>query len=121
MLHADIVLHCTDACCGTHTACTLSISREWCIMSLTKVGKRIMLIKRSPALTWCGIILVLTIFLALVLPVNYATLHRLHISLAIYHEAILSLLIPIGIIWFSAFYAYEKTGQYADTLRKTDE
>jgi len=80
-----------------------------------------MLIKRSPALTWCGIILVSTIFLALVLPVNDATLHRLHISLAIYHEAILSFLIPIGIIWFSAFYAYEKTGQYAETLRQTDE
>lgn len=80
-----------------------------------------MLIKRSPALTWCGIILALTILLALVLPVSDVTLHRLHISLAIYREAILSLIIPIGIIWFSAFYAYEKTGQYADTLSKTDE
>lgn len=80
-----------------------------------------MLIKRSPALTWCAIILVLTAILALVLPVNTVALHRLHITLPVYREAVLSLLLPLGIIWFSAFYAYEKTGQYAEALRKTDE
>lgn len=79
------------------------------------------MIRRSPALTWYAIIVAITIVLALVLPVNPITLHRYHITVLEYREAILTIIIPYIVIWFAAFFAYDKANRYAQAIKKSTD
>ena len=55
------------------------------------------------------------------LPPDPQTLHQLHISSVAYRVAIFGLLVPYGIIWYAAFYAFSKIRDYADTIRGFDD
>ena len=79
------------------------------------------MIRRSPALTWYVILVCATVLLALVLPINPTVLRQFHITPLEYREAIVTILVPYVIIWFSAFFAFDKLSQYAEKLRKADE
>lgn len=79
------------------------------------------MIRKLSPLTWFAILLALSAILALALPPNPTTLTMLHISPAIYRAAILTLILPYAVIWFSAFYAFDKLHQYAQKLHHTTE
>lgn len=79
------------------------------------------MIRRTPALTWYAIIVAVTIVLALILPVDTMTLHKFHITVLEYREAIITIIIPYIIIWFAAFYAYDRADAYAQELEGTGE
>lgn len=76
---------------------------------------------RFRAVTWYILLLSATVILALVLPPSEQTLRMLHISALAYHEAIVTLILPYAIIWFSAFYAYDKLHQYTHAISGTAE
>lgn len=73
------------------------------------------------ALMWYTILITTGAVLALALPPNPASLHMLHISENEYRLAIFTLILPYALIWFSAFYAYEKLEHYAQKLAGTRE
>ncbi len=77
--------------------------------------------KKSPAIVWFVVLLLVGAGLALALPANMATLHALGINEVTYRLSILSLIVPYGVIWFAAFYAYAKLEQYARKLENTRE
>src|SRR6266496_2296176 len=68
------------------------------------------------ALQWYAILLVVATVLALTLPPDPATLQTLHISTPEYRLTIVTLLLPLAVIWFAAFYAYAKLKDYAKHL-----
>lgn len=77
--------------------------------------------KRRSAMVSFIILFVITVILALVIPPNPDTLHLLHITPGIYKFIVLTLLLPYGLIWFTAFYGYEQLRDYAATLSNTTE
>jgi hypothetical protein len=79
------------------------------------------LIRQPSALIWFAILLIVGATLALTLPPNPTTLQALHISATVYHASVLVFILPYGIIWFAAFYAYEKLNKYANKLHGTRE
>lgn len=72
-------------------------------------------------MVWFVILAVITCGLALGLPPDPQTLHQLHISSLAYRIAILVLLVPYGIIWFAAFYAFAKLKEYSRTIHGFDD
>lgn len=68
-------------------------------------------------MTWFIILAVITSGLALGLPPDPQTLQQLHISSATYRIAILVLLIPYGVIWYAAFYAFAKLKEYTQAIK----
>ena len=76
--------------------------------------------KLSP-IAWFVVLLLLSAGFALGLPPSYSLLHTFHITHAEYRLAVFTLLVPYAIIWFSAFYGYDKLARYAKTVRGSRE
>lgn len=70
---------------------------------------------------WFAILATITAGLALGLPPDPTTLHQLHISTVAYRVAIVTLLIPYGIIWYAAFYAWGKLQEYWRTIKEFED
>ena len=68
-------------------------------------------------MVWFVILAMITAGLALGLPPDPQTLHQLHITNVMYRVAILMLLVPYGIIWYAAFYAFAKLKEYAQAIK----
>lgn len=79
------------------------------------------MLKKLTPMVWFAILALVTSGLALGLPPDPHTLHQLHISSFAYRIAILGLLIPYGVIWYMAFYAYAKLKEYARTIKGFDD
>ncbi|SRR5581483_9951435 len=77
--------------------------------------------QRLSPITWYVILLLIAATLALTLPPSPTTLHTLHITPMVYRAAILTLILPYGVIWFAAFYAFDKLAQYANKIRTARE
>lgn len=77
--------------------------------------------RKPSARTWFALLLIVAVALALLLPPSSGTLHSLHISVAAYKASVLTLVVPYGVIWFSAFYAYDKLQAYARKVRGSTE
>lgn len=74
-------------------------------------------IGRLTPMTWFVILAVVTSVLALGLPPDPQTLHQLHITSEVYRIAIVVLLVPYGIIWYAAFYAFAKLKEYTSAIK----
>lgn len=72
-------------------------------------------------MVWFIILAVITGGLALGLPPDPHTLQQLHITSVAYRVAILILLVPYGIIWYAAFYAYAKLKEYAYAIKGSED
>lgn len=79
------------------------------------------MVRRFSPLSWFVVMLLVAATLALALPPSPSSLHTLHISAAIYRIAVLTLILPYGVIWFSAFYAYDKLDRYSTKIRSARE
>jgi hypothetical protein len=79
------------------------------------------MIKKPSTFTWYAILLVVAVGLGLIVPPASSTLRELHISLTEYKLAISTLILPYALIWFSAFYAYNRLEVYAHQIRQTKE
>lgn len=73
--------------------------------------------KKLTPMVWFSILAVITCGLALGLPPDPHTLQQLHISSLAYRIAIVVLLIPYGIIWYAAFYAFAKLKEYVRPIK----
>jgi hypothetical protein len=78
-------------------------------------------IKKPSAIVWFALLLITGAVSGILLPANPDTLRALHISSTVYHASVLTLILPYAVIWFSAFYAYEKLRQYATKIKKSRE
>lgn len=67
---------------------------------------------RTPAI-WFIILVAITVGLAVGLPPDPHAVQQLHTTDAIYRLAVLVLLLPYGVIWYAAFYAYTRLIKYA--------
>lgn len=76
---------------------------------------------KSSAVRWFFVLFVITCALALIIPPSAHSLATLHISSLVYHLLLLTLFIPFGIVWFSAFYGYDQLWQYSLALPNTTE
>lgn len=72
-------------------------------------------------MVWFVILAVITAGLALGLPPDPHTLHQLHVSNVGYRVAILVVLVPYGIIWYTAFYAFAKLQEYARVIKGSED
>src|SRR5258708_37280614 len=89
-------------------------------MALPANRSHMMHIKFS-AMTWFGILFVITAILAVAIPSTPAALHTLHVDSTSYHLLVASLLVPYGLIWFAGFIAYDSLDSYARTLGEAKE
>ncbi|MEO6761567.1 MAG: hypothetical protein ABI220_04305 [Candidatus Saccharimonadales bacterium] len=76
---------------------------------------------RFTPMKWYILLLILAGGLALLLPPDPQTLSHLDISSSTYRLATFLLLIPYGIIWYAAFYAYAKLREYISYLGDSRE
>ena len=72
-------------------------------------------------MVWFIILAVITGVLALGLPPDPQTLQQLHITSVAYRIAVLVLLIPYGVIWYAAFYAYAKLKEYTHAIKGSED
>lgn len=72
-------------------------------------------------MAWFAILAVIAAGLAIGLPPDLQTQHQLHISSFAYRIAILALLIPYGIIWYTAFYAFAKLKEYVRAIKGSED
>jgi len=79
------------------------------------------MLRRFSPITWFILLLLIAAILALVLPPAPTTLHTLHITPAVYRAAILTLILPYGVIWFAAFYAFDMLAKYARKIKSARE
>ncbi|HEU4966162.1 MAG TPA: hypothetical protein VFT53_01605 [Candidatus Saccharimonadales bacterium] len=79
------------------------------------------MLRRFSPITWFILLLLAAATLALTLPPAPATLHALHITTAVYRAAILTLILPYGVIWFAAFYAFDMLAKYASKIKSARE
>jgi hypothetical protein len=77
--------------------------------------------RKPSVLTTYIILLIIGVMLALVLPTPPGLLRILNITTLDYRLAVFTLILPFAIIWFSAFYAYDKLEQYAHKLNQARE
>lgn len=77
--------------------------------------------RRLSPIAWFAVLLMLSVGFALGLPPSSDALRSLHVSVEEYRLGILTLVVPYAIIWFSAFYGYDKLARYAKTVRETRE
>lgn len=68
-------------------------------------------------MVWFAILAVIAAGLAIGLPPDLQSQHQLHISSFEYRIAVVVLLIPYGIIWYTAFYAYAKLTEYVRAIK----
>jgi hypothetical protein len=61
------------------------------------------------------------LLLVLFLPANKASMHEYHLSAMQYHVLIFLIVLPIVVVWFSAFYGYAQIKAYADKISDTEE
>ena len=76
---------------------------------------------KLPALAWFGILYVLALILALTVPPSAATAHTLGVDTATYRLLIFTVMIPYGLVWAAAFYAYDTLKSYTKQIADTDE
>lgn len=74
-------------------------------------------IRKSAPAIWFIILVAITVGLAVGLPPDPQSLQQLHTSATAYHLAILALLVPYGVIWYAAFYAFAKLMKYAHAIK----
>lgn len=67
------------------------------------------------------IIFVLLYAVSFMIPRSTSTLNRLELSAIQYRLLSLTVLIPIALIWFAAFYGYNKLRMYTDTIKDTPD
>lgn len=79
------------------------------------------MIRKPSAMMWYGVLVVIGAVLALLMAPDVAILHTLHISDAAYRIAVFTVIPPYALIWFSAFYAYDKLRGYAKKVRPSQE
>lgn len=72
-------------------------------------------------MVWFVVLAVVTAGMALGLPPDPHTLQQLHISNVTYRIAILILLVPYGVIWYAAFYAFAKLKEYASLIKGSED
>lgn len=72
-------------------------------------------------MVWFVILAVLTAGLALGLPPDPHTLQQLHVTNVTYRLAIVVLLVPYGVIWYAAFYAFAKLKEYASLIHGSED
>jgi len=78
-------------------------------------------LKKFTPTTWFVLLVIITCGLALGLPPDPHTLQQLHISSVAYRIAVLILLVPYGIIWYAAFYAFARLKEYAKVIHGFDD
>lgn len=84
-------------------------------------ARRIRTFTKLTPLVWFVILAVATAGLALGLPPDPQALQLLHISSWTYRVAVLVLLIPYGVIWYAAFYAFDKMRDYSRAIKGFDD
>lgn len=77
--------------------------------------------KKLTPMVWFVILLVIACGLALGLPPDPHSLHQLNISSAVYRLAILVVLIPYIVIWYTAFYAFAKLKEYTRSIEDSKD
>jgi hypothetical protein len=73
-------------------------------------------LKLTP-LRWFLVLALITIVLALTVPVDPHTIKHLHTSPVAYHAAVAVLLIPYVVIWYLSFFSFAKLQEYSKHLR----
>ncbi len=76
---------------------------------------------KLPAMAWFALLYGVTVILALATPPNPSSLHMLSISVPIYRILVFTILLPYGLIWGAAFYAYDQLARYSRTISATLE
>jgi hypothetical protein len=76
---------------------------------------------KLPPVAWFAILYLVVIILALTAPPSMASLHTLGVSLAIYKVLVFTVLIPSGMVWAAAYYAYDTLAAYAAKIQDTNE
>lgn len=79
------------------------------------------MLAKHVAYAWFAMALAAIVLLALLVPPTPLILRELHISAVAYRFVVFTLLLPYGIIWFSALYGYEQMRRYARMLPGTTE
>jgi hypothetical protein len=79
------------------------------------------LLKKLTPMHWFVILAVTTAGLALCLPPDPQTLRQLHITSLVYRIAITLILVPFGIIWYTAFYAFTKLMEYSRAIKGSED
>lgn len=77
--------------------------------------------KKITPLQWFVILTLICVILALGLPPNQTALKSLDISPVTYRVALVTLLVPYIIIWYSAFYAYSNLNRYVAVIKKSKD
>jgi hypothetical protein len=72
-------------------------------------------------LLWWSLAAVFYVILTIVLPANHATLNEYHLSIGEYRILKLVVSAPVLIVWFTAYWGYEKLRQYSQSISKTSE
>lgn len=70
---------------------------------------------------WFTILAVITGALALGLPPAPQMIHQLHTSSLAYRFAVLALLVPYGVIWYAAFYAFSQLREYSQKIKDSED
>ena len=79
------------------------------------------MLRKTSTMKWYIVLLIIAAVLIIALPPAPGITNRLHISLTEYRLAISTLILPFAIIWFSAFYGYNKLRGYANKIQHTKE
>jgi hypothetical protein len=75
-------------------------------------------LRQTSALLWCGLLVVVYIVLLLSLPISEHSLglYLVNLDHVQYRLLIFTLIVPFWLIWFAAFYAYNKLQEYTKLL-----
>jgi hypothetical protein len=79
------------------------------------------MLRKTSTMKWYLVLLVITIVLVIAIPPSPGTINKYHISLTEYRILISTLILPFAIIWFSAFYAYNRMRLYSNEIQHTRE
>lgn len=71
---------------------------------------------RTPMI-WFVALVAITVGLAVGLPPDPHSVQQLHTTDVVYRLAVLVLLIPYGVIWYAAFYAFTRLRKYAHAIK----
>jgi hypothetical protein len=76
---------------------------------------------KNTAITWFIILFILTSLMVVLVPPTPSIVHTLHLTDISYRFIMFTLLLPYGIIWFTAFYGYDQLERYVRLLVGTTE
>ena len=79
------------------------------------------MLRKTSTMRWYLVLLIIAVILVIVVPPAPGTINKFHISLTEYRLAVSTLILPFAIIWFSAFYAYNRMRLYSNEIRRTRE